>query len=52
MPSNVFELSTTGMPDILLLAIKLRASSRVLSDEIVTGSITMPVSNFLTFLTS
>ena len=42
-------MSTTGMPDISFCFIRSKASDKFFSGEIVTGSITIPVSNFFTF---
>src|SRR5213595_2354143 len=44
--------STTGMPEILLSAIRRSASAKVSSGWIVTGLTTIPASNFLTLRTS
>ena len=49
IPSSLSCVSTTGMPDISLFFIKSRASDNDALGDIVNGSITMPVSNFLTF---
>ena len=47
-----FSFSTTGIPEILYSWVNLISSPTVLSGEIVIGSLTIPLSNFFTELTS
>ena len=47
IPTKWFS-STTGMPEILRSLVNWTSSPIVLSDEIVIGSLTIPLSNFLT----
>ncbi len=51
MPTNA-PLSTTGIPEILSSLVSCTSSPTSLSDLIVIGSLTIPLSYFLTFLTS
>ena len=51
IPNNLSPSSTTGMPEISLTFINSRASANVADGSIVSGSITIPVSNFFTFET-
>ena len=48
IPRSLLFVSTTGIPEISFCFIRSRASDKFFSGEIVTGSITIPVSNFLT----
>ena len=50
IPTSVLLLSTTGIPEILFDDINLIASEISLSGPIVIGLITIPDSNFFTFL--
>ena len=51
MPTKL-SLSTTGIPEIFNSCVNFTSSPTLFSEEIVIGSLTIPLSNFLTNVTS